>query len=187
MTVCSREVAAFSSPPSPSKISAICCAVYDRLPLKSRCSMKCVTPDFVSGSSREPAPIQKPRATERTLLTRSVISRSPESSSERTYSCTREMLVAAGRRTGEDALVADVHNRLRRHVGEHERGKRYGPVGRLARGSGNRLEVAQELRIPLVARSRLRSLDRSRMRRPECLDGGDELAEVAVVRVERLA
>ena len=50
--------------------------------------MKCETPAFVSGSSREPAPIQKPSDTDRTLATRSVIRRSPESSSERTYSCT---------------------------------------------------------------------------------------------------
>src|SRR5438067_651552 len=49
--------------------------------------MKCETPAFASGSSRAPAPIQKPSATERTLVRRSVISRSPESSSERTYSC----------------------------------------------------------------------------------------------------
>src|SRR4051794_31785781 len=50
--------------------------------------MKCETPAFASGSSRAPAPIQKPSETERTLVSRSVISRSPESSSERTYSCT---------------------------------------------------------------------------------------------------
>ncbi len=51
--------------------------------------MKCETPAFASDSSREPAPIQKPSDTERTLETRSVISRSPVSSSERTYSCIR--------------------------------------------------------------------------------------------------
>ena len=50
--------------------------------------MKCVTPAFESGSSREPAPIQNPSETERTWSRRSVISRSPESSSEMTYSCT---------------------------------------------------------------------------------------------------
>src|SRR5438034_6270612 len=86
--VCSREVAAFSSPPSPSKISAICCAVYACEPLNRRCSMKCETPAFASVSSREPAPIQNPIATERTPGTRSEITRSPESSSERTYFCT---------------------------------------------------------------------------------------------------
>src|ERR687886_236630 len=47
--------------------------------------MKCETPAFASVSSREPAPIQKPRATERTLGTRSEITRSPVSSSETTY------------------------------------------------------------------------------------------------------
>jgi hypothetical protein len=51
--------------------------------------MKCETPARSFGSSREPAAIQKPSETERTVWTRSVIRRSPESSSERTYSCTR--------------------------------------------------------------------------------------------------
>ena len=55
--------------------------------------MKCETPAFVSGSSREPAPIQKPSDTERTLGTRSVIRRSPESSSDRTYSCMSPMVI----------------------------------------------------------------------------------------------
>src|SRR5438105_2109468 len=50
--------------------------------------MKCETPALASVSSREPAPIQKPRATERTLGTLSEMTRSPESSSERTYFCT---------------------------------------------------------------------------------------------------
>src|SRR5437763_14399246 len=50
--------------------------------------MKCETPARSSRSSREPAPIQKPIATERTLATRSEITRSPESSSESTYFCT---------------------------------------------------------------------------------------------------
>src|SRR5919204_5763525 len=86
--VYSRAVAAFSSPPKVSKISAISCAVYEREPLNSRCSMKCDTPAFVSVSSREPAPIQNPMATERTPGSRSEITRSPESSSERTYFCT---------------------------------------------------------------------------------------------------
>src|SRR3954468_5175003 len=89
--VCSRDVAALSSPPRASKISAICCAVYAREPLNRRCSMKCETPAFASVSSREPAPIQKPIATERTLGTRSEMTRSPESSSERTYFCTASL------------------------------------------------------------------------------------------------
>src|SRR5438105_14681395 len=50
--------------------------------------MKCVAPAFASVSSREPAPIQNPIATERTPGTRSLMTRSPESSSERTYFCT---------------------------------------------------------------------------------------------------
>src|SRR6476646_6415864 len=83
--VCSREVAAFSSPPRPSKISAISCAVKRADPLKSRCSMKCETPALASVSSREPEPIQNPSATERPLGTRSEITRSPVASSETTY------------------------------------------------------------------------------------------------------
>ena len=50
--------------------------------------MKCDTPARSVRSSREPAPIQKPIATERTLETRSEMTRSPESSSLRTYFCT---------------------------------------------------------------------------------------------------
>src|SRR6266536_915439 len=50
--------------------------------------MKCETPARSSRSSREPAPIQNPSETERTLATFSEITRSPESSSERTYFCT---------------------------------------------------------------------------------------------------
>src|SRR5436309_10804487 len=75
-----------------SNVSAICCASYEREPLKSRCSMKWETPARSSRSSREPAPIQKPIETERTLGTFSEITRSPESSSDRTYFCTRRML-----------------------------------------------------------------------------------------------
>ena len=83
--MCSREVAAFSSPPSESKTSAISCALYEREPLKSRCSMKCEIPALASRSSRDPAPIQKPSETERTCERRSEITRSPESSSDMTY------------------------------------------------------------------------------------------------------
>ena len=43
--------------------------------------MKCETPARASGSSREPAPIQKPSATERTPGTRSEMTRSPVASS----------------------------------------------------------------------------------------------------------
>jgi hypothetical protein len=56
--------------------------------------MKCETPALASVSSREPAPIQKPMATERTLGTRSEMTRSPESSSERTYYCTTAFSLA---------------------------------------------------------------------------------------------
>src|SRR5205823_3077529 len=87
-TVCSREVAAFSSAPIASKVSATCCASYERVPLNSRCSMKCETPARSSFSSRAPAPIQKPSETDRTLGTFSEITRSPESNSESTYFCT---------------------------------------------------------------------------------------------------
>src|SRR5439155_5367743 len=61
--------------------------------------MKCETPALASVSSREPAPIQKPSATERTLGIRSEMTRSPESSSERTYFCTPALSIAgpAGR------------------------------------------------------------------------------------------
>src|SRR5207302_737768 len=47
----------------------------------------CVTPALPSGSSRDPAPIQNPSETERTLETFSEITRSPESSSLTTYFC----------------------------------------------------------------------------------------------------
>ena len=60
----------------------------ERVPLKSRCSRKCVTPALEGVSSRDPAPIQKPSATERTLGMRSVITRWPESSSLNSYFCT---------------------------------------------------------------------------------------------------
>src|SRR6266704_1735258 len=56
--------------------------------------MKCETPAFASVSSREPAPIQKPIATERTLGTRSEMTRSPVSSSETTYFCTARIIPA---------------------------------------------------------------------------------------------
>ena len=57
--------------------------LYRSEPLKSRCSMKCETPPSSTGSSREPAAIQSPRATERTLSMRSVATLRPLSSVER--------------------------------------------------------------------------------------------------------
>ena len=44
--------------------------------------MKCDTPARASVSSREPVPIQKPSETERTLGTRSEMTRSPVGSCE---------------------------------------------------------------------------------------------------------
>src|SRR5438105_10294625 len=67
--------------------------------------MKCETPAFASVSSREPAPIQKPSATERTLGTRSEITRSPVSSSEKTYFWTCTPALSWPR--GTAALVDD--------------------------------------------------------------------------------
>src|SRR5256885_5693390 len=50
--------------------------------------MKWEPPAGSAFSSRDPAPIQKPIATERTCASRSEMTRSPESSSLRTYFCT---------------------------------------------------------------------------------------------------
>ncbi len=50
--------------------------------------MKCETPARSTRSSREPTSIQKPSATDRTLATRSEMTRSPVSSSLRTTFCT---------------------------------------------------------------------------------------------------
>jgi hypothetical protein len=50
--------------------------------------MKCETPARSARSSREPTSIQKPSATERTLATRSEMTRSPLSSSLSTTFCT---------------------------------------------------------------------------------------------------
>src|SRR3954465_11567710 len=74
--------------------------------------MKWDAPALASVSSREPAPIQKPRATERTLGTRSEITRSPESSSERTHFCTTWSLSWPRGRGGWSACRVNL-------VGEH--------------------------------------------------------------------
>src|SRR5919204_3027998 len=72
--------------------------------------MKCETPARSGRSSREPAPIQNPIATERTEGTRSEMTRSPESSSVRTYFCTGDSLRRRARlsshRRGEEARTA---------------------------------------------------------------------------------
>src|SRR5512133_3576261 len=67
--------------------------------------MKCEAPALASVSSREPAPIQKPIATERTPGTRSEMTRSPESSSERTYFCTTPPLLRVGLQELIDEIV----------------------------------------------------------------------------------
>src|SRR5213080_67879 len=66
--------------------------------------MKCETPALASVSSREPAPIQNPSATERTPGTRSEITLSPESSSERTYFCTN-LIIAISPEGGHELSV----------------------------------------------------------------------------------
>src|SRR5947209_12562294 len=68
------------------------------------CSMKCETPAFASVSSREPAPIQNPSATERTPGRRSETTRSPESSSERTYFCTIAIIAVSGEGRHEPSM-----------------------------------------------------------------------------------
>ena len=54
--------------------------------------MKCETPARSAFSSRDPAPIQKPSDTDRTLGTFSEMTLSPESSSDSTYFCTKPIL-----------------------------------------------------------------------------------------------
>src|SRR5581483_2794691 len=71
------------SPPTASNASAMSRAVRVRVPLNSRCSRKWEDPLILGGSSREPASTQKPSATERTPLMRSVTTRRPDSNSVR--------------------------------------------------------------------------------------------------------
>jgi hypothetical protein len=71
-------VAAFSSPPRPSKISAISCAECGARALEEQVLDEVGdTPARASVSSREPVPIQKPNETERTVGMCSVDTRSP--------------------------------------------------------------------------------------------------------------
>src|SRR5689334_23154495 len=77
--------------------------------------MKWETPALASVSSREPAPIQKPMATERTPGTRSEMTRSPESSSERTYFCTGSLL-RVGLQEPVHEVVDLLEGELRRRV-----------------------------------------------------------------------
>src|SRR5256885_12357340 len=93
--------------------------------------MKCEPPAFASVPPREPAPIQNPSATERTPGTRSEMTRSPESSSERTYFCTAAIIAVSGEGGHElavclqqpvDELVDLPERELRRRVRvEHRR------------------------------------------------------------------
>ena len=82
-SVYSLEVEALGSAPMSSKMWAISDAENLSEPLKIRCSMKCEMPPSSTGSSREPAAIQTPRATERTESRRSVATRRPLSSVDR--------------------------------------------------------------------------------------------------------
>src|SRR5947209_4763177 len=80
--------------------------------------MKCETPARSSFSSREPAPIQKPIETERTLGTFSEMTRSPESSSDMTYFCTspslgHELEAAAVPLRLVQGVVGEAEERLR--------------------------------------------------------------------------
>src|SRR5262249_7807922 len=75
--------------------------------------MKCETPALASVSCGEPAPIQKPIATERTLGTRSEMTRSPVSSSEKTYFWTCTGPIIATRPTGAFVALASAPMRRR--------------------------------------------------------------------------
>ena len=77
------DVEALGSAPRSSKMRAIWLAEYFAEPLKIRCSMKWEMPPNSTGSSRAPAAIQTPRATERTPSVRSVATRRPLSSVDR--------------------------------------------------------------------------------------------------------
>src|SRR5215211_849159 len=83
--VVSLLVPALISAPIASKISSISVEPKLRLPLNSRCSMKCESPAWPSASSREPAPTHRPSAIERTPGIASVTTRTPASSSVRRW------------------------------------------------------------------------------------------------------
>ena len=63
--------------------------------------MKWVTPASARSSSRDPAPIQKPTAAERTWPSGSEITRSPESSSVSVQFCTGGIVDRALEQRGE--------------------------------------------------------------------------------------
>ena len=116
--------------------------------------MKWETPARSGRSSREPAPIQKPSATERTLETFSEITRSPESSSEMTYFCTGRSYPGLGRSPaglhGEVDADARTLSAIERLVGEPE--QRLGVAGVL--GAVGDTEARAQPREPLVAHLR---------------------------------
>ena len=78
--VVSLSVPALISAPIASKIWSISSEPKRSVPRNSMCSSRCEIPAWLSCSAAEPVPIQKPSATERTLGTRSVTTRTPESS-----------------------------------------------------------------------------------------------------------
>src|SRR4051794_27920887 len=144
-----------------SNVSAISWASYEREPLNKRCSMKCDTPARSGRSSREPAPIQNPSDTERTLGTFSEITRSPESNSDSTYFCIGRWYSAG---TAPCALreraerSAELHAARLRH--ELEAGARaLRLVERLVRQPEERLRVAGVLGARGDAEARTRSCD----------------------------
>ena len=65
----------------PSKIWSISTDSKRAVPRNSMCSIRWLSPASGSASAADPVPIQKPSATERTLGIRSVMTRTPESSS----------------------------------------------------------------------------------------------------------
>ncbi len=78
--VASLSVPALTSAPIASKIWSISVEPKRSVPRNSMCSSRCEMPACSSVSAAEPVAMKKPSATERTLGTRSVATRTPESS-----------------------------------------------------------------------------------------------------------
>jgi len=76
-------VKAFVSPPTASIAAEMSRALRLRVPLKSRCSRKCETPDWGLVSSRDPTATQIPNETLRIAGIASVITRNPLGSTVR--------------------------------------------------------------------------------------------------------
>src|SRR5438094_586204 len=107
--------------------------------------MKWETPARSPRSSAEPAPIQKPSETERTLGTFSEITRSPESSSDRTYFCTARRYSVAG--SGHELEAGAVALGLvERGVGQPEQGLRVAGVLRAGGDSEARVNALDLVR-----------------------------------------